>query len=395
MRSEFWQDRTALLTLAFRGLLNTFGVYQAYYETGQLFTSTTSNISWIGSIQAFLMLLVGTVTGPIFDGGHLRILLIIGTFGVVFGHMMLSLVHEYWQALLAQAFVIGLGAGCLYVPSVAVNPQWFSSRLITAMGISVAGSSLGGIIYPIMFNNLVKEIGFPWAVRTIGFFALALLMIPITTMRIRAKPPGKRALFDPTTFTDPSFLAFMLSGFFGYIGLLIPFFYITFTSTARNFASGYLSFYLLPILNAASVFGRIIPAMLADRVGPLNTLIPTAAVTSLLAYCLIAVDNFAGIVVMAVFYGFWSGAYISLPPAIFVKLTPPDKRHLIGTRMGVGFCMMGLGILVGTPIAGAISGPTNDFTGVYIFSGSTLAVACVGFIITRFIRVGAQVMVKV
>lgn len=375
--------------------MNTFGVYQSYYESGALFNSTSSNISWIGSIQAFLMLFVGAITGPIFDAGHLRFLLCTGTFGVVFGHMMLSLVHEFWQALLAQAFVIGLGAGFLFVPSVGVIAQYFDTRLVTAMGLSVSGSSLGGIIYPIMFNKLIHQLGFPWAVRIMGFMALGMLSIPLLTMKVRTKPPGKRAIFDKTAFTEPSVFTFMFSGFFGYIGLLIPFFYIPFTASAKGYASEDLSFYLLPMLNAASIFGRVIPAIVADKVGPLNMLIPTSIVTAVIAYCVIAVDNFGGIIAIAVFYGLSSGTYISLPPAIFVQLTPHDKRHLIGTRMGMGFTIMGLGILIGTPVAGAIAGSKNNFTGVYIWSGTTLVAACLGFLFVRYLRAGFKLMVKV
>ena len=374
--------------------MNTFGVYQSYYESGVPFKSSSSDISWIGSLQSFLMLLVGGFTGPVFDAGHLRLLLVVGTFGVAFGHMMLSLVHEFWEAILAQAFVIGLGAGCLFVPSVAVISQYFDTRLVTAMGIAWSGSSLGGIIYPIMFNKLVKEIGFPWAVRTIGFMAFGMLLIPVFTMKIRTKPPGKRGLFDKTAFTEAPVLAFMISGLFGYAGMLIPFFYISFTSSAKGYASSDLSFYVLPMLNAASIFGRIIPSIVADKIGPHNMLIPTAAITAIIAYCIIAVKSFAGIVVTAVFYGFWSGAYLPLPPAIFAQLTPPDKKHLIGSRMGMGFTIMGLGILIGAPIAGAIAGSDNNFTGVYIWSGSTLAAACLGFFVVRCMRVGLKVMVK-
>ncbi|KAI6891234.1 hypothetical protein KC318_g13913, partial [Hortaea werneckii] len=39
------------------GILNTFGVFQTYYESGELFSTSSSNISWIGSIQALMVLL--------------------------------------------------------------------------------------------------------------------------------------------------------------------------------------------------------------------------------------------------------------------------------------------------------------------------------------------------
>jgi hypothetical protein len=35
-----------------------------------------------------------------------------------------------------------------------------------------------------------------------------------------------------------------------------------------------LALYLVPILNAASLFGRVAPNRLADKIGPTNVLIP-------------------------------------------------------------------------------------------------------------------------
>ena len=133
------QGRTGLTSR----IVNTFGAYQTYYETGILSSSTPSDISWIGSVQAFLLMLVGALTGPIYDAGYFRTLLAVGSFGVVFGFMMLSLAKTYWQVILAQGVCVGLGAGCLFVPSVAILSTYFSTRIATAMGIAASGSSLG------------------------------------------------------------------------------------------------------------------------------------------------------------------------------------------------------------------------------------------------------------
>ena len=93
-----------------------------------------------------MVLIVGSFTGPIFDRGYLRALLITGSFGVVFGHMMLSLCTTYWQTLLAQGFVIGLGGGCLYIPSIALLPGYFNTKLGLAIGLAASGSSMGGVV---------------------------------------------------------------------------------------------------------------------------------------------------------------------------------------------------------------------------------------------------------
>lgn len=86
---------------------------------------------------------VGALTGPVYDAGYFRELLLGGSFLVVFGQMMLSLCGQYYQVILAQAICIGIGAGCLFVPSVAILSTYFSTKIATAMGIAAAGSSLG------------------------------------------------------------------------------------------------------------------------------------------------------------------------------------------------------------------------------------------------------------
>jgi MFS family permease len=92
-------------------------------------------------------MLVGALTGPIYDAGYFRALLSVGSFLVVFGFMMLSLASTYWQVILAQGICVGLGAGCLFVPSVAILSTYFSTRVATAMGLAAAGSSLGKLFF--------------------------------------------------------------------------------------------------------------------------------------------------------------------------------------------------------------------------------------------------------
>jgi hypothetical protein len=62
---------------------------------------------------------------------------------MVFGMIIVSLCAEYWQVLLAQKIVRGLGAGCLFIPSAAVIPAYFSTSMAFAMGIAGNGSGLG------------------------------------------------------------------------------------------------------------------------------------------------------------------------------------------------------------------------------------------------------------
>ena len=129
--------------LAHRGIVNTFGVFQTYYESNLLSSQTASNISWIGAIQAFLLLLIGVATGPIYDAGYFRTLIFLGSFLTVFGMMMVSICKTYWEVVLAQALCVGLGSGCLFIPSVAIVSTYFTTKKSFATGIAASGSSLG------------------------------------------------------------------------------------------------------------------------------------------------------------------------------------------------------------------------------------------------------------
>ena len=127
-----------------RGFANAYGVFQTYYETDLLRHESPSNISWIGSVQAFLLLLVGgLLTGPLFDAGYVQHLVAFGSFMVVFGMMMTSLCQTYWQVFLAQGITVGIGVGCLLIPSLAIVPQYFDKHRAFAMGVAISGSSIG------------------------------------------------------------------------------------------------------------------------------------------------------------------------------------------------------------------------------------------------------------
>lgn len=113
------------------------------FTSSFLRTRSSSDISWIGSIQACLLLLGSVVAGPLYDSGYLRTLVIMGSVLVVFGMMMTSLCTEFWQLILAQGLIVGLGNGCLFVPSIALLPTYFTSQRAFAMGIAASGSSIG------------------------------------------------------------------------------------------------------------------------------------------------------------------------------------------------------------------------------------------------------------
>ena len=377
-----------------RGIINSFGVFQSYYVTDLLSNKSNSDISWIGSLQAFVVLILGAFTGPLFDAGYFYYMVWSGTFLIVFGMMMLSLCTQYWQVMLAQGICVGIGGGLLLVPSNAIIPLYFSTKKGRAQGISAAGSSIGAVIYPIMFSRLLPQVGFAWATRVWGFIMLATLSVSLSVLRNKQQSSKqRRQLVDFSAFKEPPFTLFSIAMFFGFAGVYIPFYYVPSYITAVDPSASDLAFYFIAILSGASTFGRIVPNFLGDAFGCLNVMVPCISVAALLAWCWLADTNTAGIIVWAVIYGFSTGCFVSMPPPIIVSLSPSLEK--IGARMGMVFSIGGLGVLIGNPVAGAILGDGTRFLGLQVFCAACVTAAAFFAAATRVAKVGLKLHARI
>lgn len=307
--------------------------------------------------------------------------------------MMTSLCSKFWQVMLAQAFCIGLGNGCMFITSIAILPQYFPTRKALANGIAASGSSLGGVIFPIVFRQLYPRIDFPWATRVLGFISLSTYLISVAVMKVGIITKQKRALWELSAFKEVPYTLFCIALFFGFFGYSAPIYYIQPYAINNGITDENLGFYLLPILNAASIAGRILPNFLTDKVGPLNVLIPTSLSSGILALCWIGITSPPGIIIFAILYGFFSSGFVSLSPVAIISLTP-DLRTL-GTRIGQAFFACSLGLLVGSPVADEILNKTGSYLGLQLFSGLTVIFIGILLIITRLAIVGPRMKVIV
>lgn len=290
-----------------------------------------------------------------------------GALMVTFGIMMTSLCTSLWQFILAQGVVVGLGSGALFLTAVAMIPTWFSTRKSLAMGIAASGSSVGGVIYPVIFRYLEPQVGFAWSVRVIGFVTLATNLFACLFVKIRHKPEERRSIFDARLFKDLTFDLWSLAWFFGNMGLYIPFFFIQDYAHVVLREPVTLAFWTLTTINAASVFGRIIPGLVADQVNdPLLIITVCTAATTILSFTWVAIrSSVAGLFVFCALYGFFSGAFVSLSTPATVHLAPSMKG--IGTRLGIFNGIGSLGLLIGNPVAGAIV--EKSYVGMQVFCG--------------------------
>ncbi|KAI9763516.1 MAG: hypothetical protein M1840_000469 [Geoglossum simile] len=252
-----------LLVMNSRGLTNTFGVYQEYYSNVQLKGTDPSAISWIGSIQTFLLMFGGVFCGRLLDAGHLRVQLCAGITLQFIGTILASFATRYWQVLISQGLCVGMGSSFLWLPSVVVIAQYFDTKIMITTGIAATGSSAAGVVYPILIRKLIAKVDYPWAIRAMAFVVLAMNVVCLALMRLRIPPRRGGKFFDLSMFRDPPYAAFVAAMTFLYAAVYIPFFYIQDFSLDSGMAPK-LQLYILSVVNAASLISRILPSWVAD-----------------------------------------------------------------------------------------------------------------------------------
>ncbi|EPS33812.1 hypothetical protein PDE_08774 [Penicillium oxalicum 114-2] len=361
------------------GVLTTFGAFQEYYQTELLIGQSPSSISWVGSIQATLIPMVGLVSGPLVDAGHVRPLMVMGSFLTVFGLMMTSFATQYYQVLLAQGFCVGMGGGISYIPALTMVSTSFTTKRPIAIGIASVGSSVGAVVFPVMFRQLQPRVGFPWAVRSIAFATLLMGLVACIIL-CRQRPPKTRArsLIDWTAFRDVSFMLFSLSLTCVMLAYYVPIFYVASYARTVIHTSTSLSFYMVAIVNGSSVIGRVVPYLLVRFVKPITIMILGVIGSAVAMFTWMAVFDMPGFIVWSCYWGSLSGILVTGPTSILAHpVFCPDVKYT-GTRLGMMWGISSLGSLAGTPIAGALVNlETADFQRAQVFAGCVMVGAVI------------------
>ncbi|KAI5924924.1 MFS monocarboxylate transporter-like protein [Camillea tinctor] len=348
-----WSQVFVSFLLVFNGFgyFSSFGLFQSHWT--EVLNAETSDIAWVGSLSLFLLFFLGTFSGLLMDMGHFRSIVIVGCSFQILGAFSTSAVSQYWQLILAQGLVQGIGNGLLFTPCVALVSVYFTKNRAVALGLAACGAPVGGIIFPVISRQLSGNIGYPWTIRIMGFIMVFNTVLILALGRPRKFKKEKRSLVDPSAFKEPVYLFFAIGIFFTLWGLYIAYFY---TSTyGRNVIgiSAEDSLTLLIVLNAVGIPGRLIPALLADRFfGPFNTMLPFVAISSILLFVWMRIDSTASFYAFVSLYGISSNAVQTLFPSTLSSLTKDPSK--MGQRVGMVFSVGSLACLTGPPLAGEL-----------------------------------------
>jgi peptide chain release factor 1 len=207
------------------GYTISFGIFQPYYETEMNLPPST--VSWVGSIQICLIFLVGTFSGRAFDAGYYRTALLVGCFLQVIVIFMTSIATEYWHLLLAQGICQGLGNGVVFAPTIANMSTYFSRKRTLAISSAACGGTTGGIVFPLIAQQLLPKIGFHWTVRVMGLVVMVTSVLILSLARTRLPPRKAGPIVELAAFKESTYLLFAISMFFTLWATYYAYYYVS------------------------------------------------------------------------------------------------------------------------------------------------------------------------
>lgn len=244
-----------------------------------------------------------------------------------------------------------------------------------------------------MVSHLIRNIGFGWAMRICAFLILFLLIIANLTIRNYHPPQLHKItgaqLMKP--FTEFQFIL-LLFGFFCFsYGFFPPINYLPLQALNAGMDPDLVQ-YLLPILNAGSLFGRLFSGILGDKVGRYNVFIIVCYLSGIWILALwLPSSSDAAILAFAVLFGFFSGAYVSLITPLVMQISPMAE---LGFRSGIVMCITAIGGLTTNPINGAIIDGSSGWNGLKIFSGVFCLAGTSFVVVARIKKTGWKLFVR-
>ena len=217
------------------GYIGSWGVIESYYASS--LGLSFSAISWIGSVQIFLVYFIGTFSGRALDAGYLRLTLALGCLLQTGGVFATSWSTSYWQLFLSQAICQGLGNGLVFCPMISLMSTYYGDKdRAFAISFAACGAATGGMVFPAIARELLPKVGIGWTLRVMGFVFLANSLVALALVRVRVKPRPSGRLVEWESFKEVPFVLFAVGSFFAMWGVYFAYFYVSLSlfTTSRS-----------------------------------------------------------------------------------------------------------------------------------------------------------------
>ncbi len=347
--------------------------------------------------------LLSPVLGNLMDRVPLQRLMMLGALLLGAGYVALSFATSFTQVLIVFGLLIAPANVLIGPLSVTVLlSRWFVKRRGTAIGIAIAGISMGSVIYPPVIQWLLDTHAWRDALRLLALL-LIVVTLPAAALVVNrpadrgrhadgaaidmqaARGAGDKAVISARMIlTDPAFwqvvviLATVSAGLKGMVTNLVP------VALDQGIKASDAAL-LISLYGGCGLVAKLVFAVMADRLGPRAILFATllgfaagmACLTQAAAgYWMIAL----GVGLIAFFGGFMVPLQSVLVPRIF-------GERVVGRAMGLISMITLIALLASPPLFGRIYDMTGSYSAIFL-AFAVLGAAVI--VIVPYLRLDAR-----
>ncbi|KAH8174680.1 major facilitator superfamily protein [Sarocladium implicatum] len=311
------------------GLNSSYGVFLAHYLAEDVFPGATPlQYAFVGSLSVSCALGVSPLATIATREIGTKPTMLIGVVAEAASLILAGWATQIWHLFLTQGILFGLGMGFIFVPSVAIVPQWFSTKRSLANGFSACGSGLGGVIYSFAAGAIIENLGLKWAFWILGILAFVVNTACTLLVRDRNKIIGSRQLaFDFELFTRIEYLLLLAFGWFSMLGYIVLIFSLANYANVIGLDASEAAL-ISAIFNLGQGVGRPFVGYFSDRTGRLNMATMLTAVTGVLSLAIWINAHTYGVLIFFAFIGgtvagtFWAVAGPVTAEVVGLKSVP-------------------------------------------------------------------------
>ncbi|KAE8383308.1 major facilitator superfamily domain-containing protein [Aspergillus bertholletiae] len=371
------------------GFNSAYGVFLAYYLKHDTFPgSSPLKYAFVGSLSLTLLLLVSPIATISMREWGIKPIMFCGVILETASLISASFATEMWHLFLTQGILFGMGVGFLFIPTAAVVPQWFTTKRSLASGISLAGAGLGGLVYSLATNAMIRNLGLQWAFRILGIigFVVNTTCTLLIKDRNSKKNSNSRSSHQKQTSMDLTLLRRgeyqLLLGFasFTMLGYFVLMYSLANYANEIGLNASQASI-VSAIFNLGQAVGRPCIGFFSDRVGRINMASSMTFLAGILALVVWTNAKSYGVL------GFFAVAE-GLVAGNFWATIAPLMAEVVGLKaVPAGLNLLWLSIVLpctfSEPIALEIVAGTGDYLGTQLFTGFVYVAAAACLLVLR------------
>jgi MFS family permease len=329
--------------------------------------STAATVNWLCmGVGAFLW-------GWLSDRYGTRVVVLIGGILLGLGLVSASRATTLGEFQLLFGVLVGLASGSFYTPLTATTTRWFTENRSLAVALVSAGVGLGSTTVGPLARYLITA--YDWRVAMFVIGNLSWLVIIPMALLVRepaagaAGAPGMlgtdgREMTAGQALRTPQFAAIALAYFACCAAHSGPIFHMVTHAIDRG-VTAMAAVTVLSVAGLASLGGKIVCGLVADRVGAKRTLVVGLAIQALAVTFYIFTRGLGSFYALSVMFGF---AYGGVMPLYAIIVREYFGARIMGTAFGAVALVSTLGMAIGPPAGGWLFDTYGSYSWLYLSS---------------------------